>query len=182
MATIANGMAASGGGRGSSDSSTDDATKKSEKAAAAGQGGSASRAHVLRSRLHCSLLRRRGRPLSSLVSSISWLIRFTWLGLFAWISFVKYRHGTAYPWAEATGVASRWRTMGGWHSAVSRRLFSFKGLGKALLVCGGGEPVAACRAHFGLSVGLCLAGSVQRCVAHWAGAAVRHSVGEASWC
>ena len=113
MATIAIRMAASGGGRGSSDSSTDDATKKSKKGAAAGESGSASRAHVLRSRLHCSLLRRRGRPLSSLVSSISWLIRFTWLGFFAWIGFVKYRHGAACPWAEATGVAYRWRTMGG---------------------------------------------------------------------
>ena len=96
----------------SSDSSIHDAAEESKAAAAARQGGSATRAHILRTRLRSSLLRRRGRPLSSLVSSISWLTRISWTGSFGRACFVKHRHGTASPWAEATGGASRWRTMG----------------------------------------------------------------------
>ena len=70
--------------------------------------------------------------------------------------------------------------MGGWHSAVSGRLFSFEGHDEALVIRGGSEPVAARRTHFCLPLGLGLASGAQCGVAHWAGAAVRHSVGEAS--
>ena len=118
-------LAARGEGGDSSDSSIHDAAKQSKTAAAAWQGGSATRAHVLRSRHRCSLLRRRGCPLSSLVSSISWLIRITWTTSSGWACFGKHRHGTASPWAEATGGASR-RTMGAWHYAALGRVLSVK--------------------------------------------------------
>ena len=122
MTTAEHVMATSGGGSDSSDSSTDDAPKKSKQAAAAGQGGGTTRAHVLRSRPSRSLLRRCGRPLSSLVSSISWLIRISWPSIVLWSCFMKHRHDTASPWAEATGGASR-RTMGAWHDAALGRVF-----------------------------------------------------------
>ena len=154
MTTAEHVMATSGGGSDSSDSSTDDAPKKSKQAAAAGQGGGTTRAHVLRSRPSRSLLRRCGRPLSSLVSSISWLIRVSWPSVFLWTCFVKHRHDSASPWAEATGGASRWRTMGTWHSAVSGLMFSFNGHVEALAIRGSSELVTARRAHFGLPLGL----------------------------
>ncbi len=90
-------MAARGEGGDSSDSSIHDAAKQSETAAAARLGGGATHAHALRPRHRCSLLRRRVRPLSSLVYSFSWLNGFTWKGSFWWPSFVEDRHGTAPP-------------------------------------------------------------------------------------
>ena len=118
-------MATGGGGGGSSDSSTDDARKKSKQAAAAGDGSGTTRAHILRTRPSRGLLRRYGRPLSSLVSSISWLIRVAWPSVVLWSCFVMHRHATASPWAEATGGASR-RTMGAWHDAALGRVLGVK--------------------------------------------------------
>ncbi len=60
-------------------------------------------------------------------------------------------------------------------------MFSFDGHGKALGVRGGSEPVEARSAHFGLPLGLGGASGAQCGVAYWAGAAVRHRVGEATW-
>ena len=65
-----------GGGGGSSDSSTDDARDKNEQAAAARDSGGTAGAHILRARHTRAVRRRNGRPLSSLMDSILWLIRF----------------------------------------------------------------------------------------------------------
>ena len=65
-----------GGGGGSSDSSTDDARDKNKQAAAARDGGGTAGAHILRARHTRAVRRRNGRPLSSLMDSIPWLIRF----------------------------------------------------------------------------------------------------------
>ena len=174
-------MLAAGGGDGdSSDSSTDDAAQQREQAAAAGQSGGATRAHILRTRPRCSLLRRRGRPLSSLVSSISWLIRISWPGIVAWTGFMKGRHDSASLWAEATEGAPMGRVvlMRLWEALA--RLFSCGGYVEALGVCGCGEPVAACEPHVGLALGLDGASSLQSCVANWAGVAMRHCVSAAA--
>ena len=64
-----------GGDGGSSDSSTDDARDKNEQAAAARDSGGTAGAHILRARHTRAVRRRNGRPLSSLVNSILWLIR-----------------------------------------------------------------------------------------------------------
>ena len=66
-----------GGDGGSSDSSTDDAKEKGERAVAAMDGGGTAGAHVLRARHTRAVRRRNGRPLSSLMDSILWLIRIT---------------------------------------------------------------------------------------------------------
>ena len=95
----------------SSDSSIHDAAKKSKAAAAARRGGGATHAHILRTRLRCSLLRRRGRPLSSLVISVTWLTGIAWRLSFGWFGFMEDCHGTTSPWAEATEGASRRRIM-----------------------------------------------------------------------
>ena len=93
----------------SSDSSIHDAAKQGKAAAAARLGGGATHAHILRTRLRCSLLRRRGRPLSSLVISVTWLIGIAWRLSFGWLGFMEDCHGTTSPWAEATEGASRRR-------------------------------------------------------------------------
>ena len=171
-------MAASSGDGDSSDSSTDDATQQREQAAAAGQGGGTTRAHILRTRPRCSLLRRRGRPLSSLLSSISWLIRISWPGIVAWACFMKGRHDSASPWAEATGGASR-RTMGTWHGAALGRVFGVKDRAQAFRVSDG--VLGTTRGpHVRLALRLQGARCAQASVAHWAGAAVRHGVGKTS--
>ena len=95
----------------SSDSSIHDAAKKSKAAAAARRGGGATHAHILRTRLRCSLLRRRGRPLRSLVNSMAWLTGITWRLCFGLLGFMEDSHGTTSPWAEATEGASRRRIM-----------------------------------------------------------------------
>ena len=95
----------------SSDSSIHDAAKQGKAAAAARLGGGATHAHILRTRLRCSLLRRRGHPLSSLVISVTWLTGIAWRISFGWPSFVEDCHGAASPWAEATEGASMRRIM-----------------------------------------------------------------------
>ena len=72
----------------SSDSSIHDAAEESKAAAAARQGGGATRAHILRTRLRSSLLRRRGRPLRSLVNSLMWMTSFTKRLSFGLIGFM----------------------------------------------------------------------------------------------
>ena len=95
----------------SSDSSIHDAAKQGKAAAAARLGGGATHAHILRTRLRCSLLRRHGRPLSSLVISVTWLIGIAWRLGFGWLGFMEDCHGITSPWAEATEGASRRRIM-----------------------------------------------------------------------
>ena len=90
----------------SSDSSIHDAAEESKAAAAARQGGSATRAHILRTRLRSSLLRRRGRPLRSLVNSMAWMTGITKRLCFRLIGFMENCHGAASLWAEATEGAS----------------------------------------------------------------------------
>ena len=90
----------------SSDSSIHDAAEESKAAAAARQGGGATRAHILRTRLRCSLLQRRGRPLRSLVNSMAWMTGITKRLCFRLIGFMENCHGAASLWAEATEGAS----------------------------------------------------------------------------
>ena len=113
------------GGGGSSDSSTDDAQEKREQAAAARGGGGSAGAHILRARHTRAVRRRNGRPLSSLVNSIWWLVRISWPNILRWNGFMVPRRTTAYPWAEATRVASR-RTVGAWDTEALRRILGFE--------------------------------------------------------
>ena len=114
-----------GGGGGSSDSSTDDARDKNKQAAAARDGGGTAGAHILRARHTRAVRRRNGRPLSSLVNSFLWLIRIAWPSDVRWSGFMVRRHATAYPWAEATRVASR-RTVGAWDTETLCRILGLE--------------------------------------------------------
>ena len=99
---------------------------------------------------------------------------------FWWPGFVKDRHGSASPWAEAAGGASRQRTMRMQPGAALGRVFGFEGHAEALGVGNSSEPVSAHSPRVSLALRLRGAGCTQSGMAHWAGAAVRNGVGKAS--
>ena len=93
-----------------------------------------------------------------------------------WYSFMVLRRATAYPWAEATRVASR-RTVGAWWLAS---IVGLEGGAQALRVrnsvLGAACSPPVCLALFCLALCLGRASCTQAGVADWAGATVRDRV------
>ena len=112
------------------------------------------------------------------MNSFPWWNGFTWWNGFWWPSFVEYSHGSASPWAEAAGGASRQRTMRRWHSAALGCMF--RGEGRAQALCVGDGSLGTARGSLVcLALRLDVARGTQAGVAHWAGATVRNGSGRA---
>ena len=113
------------------------------------------------------------------MSSFAWLIGSILRPGFRWPSFVEDSHGSASPWAEAAGGASRQRTMRAWYDAALGRVFCIEGRAQALRV--GDRVLGPTRGScVCLALGLRGARGTQAGVAHWASTAGRDSRGRAS--
>ena len=113
------------------------------------------------------------------MNSFPWWNSFTWWNGVGWPSFVENSHGSASPWAEAAGGASRQRTVRMKPGAALGRVFGCKGRVQAL--CVGDLVHGPTRGSCGcLALGLGRACGAQGGVAHWARASGRDRRGRAA--